>query len=70
MRYLEAYKITSSPHLENTLDWDNGGLEKDLVEIANHLTEWEVKLVIPLGLTYTDKCNIKLRHKEEPVLQR
>ena len=54
MEYLIFYNLTSSPHLEKIIDWNNGGVEKDLIEIAKHLTEWEEKLVSPLGITHTE----------------
>ena len=70
MNYLASCNLTSSPHLEKTLDWDNRGVEKDLIEIAKHLTEWEEKLVSPLGLTHTEKKDIKAKYAREPELQR
>lgn len=70
MCYLDAYDLTSSPHLEKMLDWDNDGVKKDLYEIARHLTEWEVKLVAPLGLTPTEVSDIGVKYPREPELQR
>ena len=60
--YLLSFGLTSSPHLEKTLDYDNGGVEEDLIEIAKHLIEWEEKLVAPLGLTHTEKKDIKMKY--------
>ena len=69
MRYLEKYDITSSLHLEKTLDWDNG-VEKDLIEIAKDMTEWQVNLVSPLELTHTEVSDIEEKYPRKPELQR
>ena len=69
MRYLEKYDITSSLHLEKTLDWDNG-VEKDLIEIAKDMTEWQVKLVSSLELTHTEVSDIEEKYPRKPELQR
>ena len=70
MDYLASCNLNSSSHLEKILDWNNKGVEKDLIEIAKHLTEWEEKLVSPLGLTHTEKKDIKVKYAREPELQR
>ena len=46
------------PHLELQLDWGHRGVEADLYEIADHMIEWEEKLVVPLGLTDIDVHDI------------
>ena len=70
MEYLASYNLTSSLHLVKIIDWNNGGVEKDLIEIAKHLTEWEEKLVSPLGITHTEKNDINGKYPNKPELQR
>jgi hypothetical protein len=55
--------------LERRLDWDNKE-ERDLIEIAQYLTEWEEVLRAPLGLKPTDVNDIKAKHQNNPKLQR
>ena len=39
----------------------------DLPEIAKHITEWETKLAIPLGLTQTEISDIKKVGRSDPT---
>ena len=70
----QAYLSSLSPHvhpfLEQQLDWDHGGVDVDLNEIADHMLDWEDRLSAHLGLTRTDIRDIKLIHLYESPLQR
>ena len=68
--YLSDFEISSSSHLEQTLDWDRKGVDSDLIEIANEVTDWEEKLVAYLQLTDVDVSDIKSQHLGNPKLQR
>lgn len=57
--------------MECLLDWDNEGVEKDLIEIAKDMLDWEEKLPTPFGLTATDISDIKAKCPDnKPELQR
>ena len=64
-----SYPISATSHLKLRLDWDND-IEKDLIEIAYHMVDWEEKLCPHLGLTHTEIHDIKAKYKDNPVLQR
>ena len=50
------------PLLETVLDQlHSDGTERHLLEIAHYITDWEVKLVVPLGLTREEVEGIKER---------
>ena len=55
------------PYLEYQLDWDND-VDADLIEIAHHMLDWEVKLPTHLKLTDVDISDIK--YLKGPELQR
>ena len=56
--------------LEQQLDWDHGGVDVDLNEIADHMLDWEERLSTHLGLTHIDISDIKEIHLYQPPLQR
>jgi hypothetical protein len=51
------------------LDWDND-CERDLIAIADHMINWEVKLRYHLGLTNVNVHDIKEKYDKKPELQR
>ena len=51
------------PLLEQQLDWDHEGVDKDLI----HMLNWEEKLCSHLGLTEVDRHDI---YPGKPELQR
>ena len=55
------------PFVDNKLDWDHDGVEKDLNAIAKKISNWEVQFAVNLELTRTEIMNIKA---EEHALQR
>ena len=57
-------------YLDEVLDWDQKGVDKDLVEIAHHMLGWEEQLSALLGLTQVDIHDIKEIHFKQPELQR
>jgi hypothetical protein len=42
--------------MEQVLDWNHEGVDKDLTEIAHCMLYWEEKLCPHLGLTEVDVC--------------
>ncbi len=59
-----------SHHLDQFLDWDNEGVDKDLTEIASHMINWEEVLAVHLKLTRNDISDIKEKNSQKPELQR
>ena len=68
--YVWSLPASARPLLEQQLDWDNEGVDKDLIEIAHHMLDWEVKLCSHLGLTTIDVHDIKEKNSGKPELQR
>ena len=60
---------SARPLLDKQLDWDNE-TERDLIEIAHHMLDWEEKLCPHLGLTVVDVHDIKEMYSGKPKLQR
>ena len=56
--YVSSLPATALPLLEWQLDEGNWGVEKDLIEIAHCMLEWEVMLAPHLGLTAVDMHDI------------
>jgi hypothetical protein len=61
---------SAHPHLDKQLDWDQEGVDRDLIEIAHCMLNWEEKLCTDLGLTVEDAHDIKAKHQNNPELQR
>ena len=61
---------SASEHLDMKLDWDNEGVNKDLVEIANQMIHWEEKFSTHLDLTAVEIYDIKEGNHNKPKLQR
>ena len=57
-------------YLDEVLDWDQKGVDKDLMEIAHHMLGWEEQLSALLGLTQVDIHDIKEIYFKQPELQR
>ena len=57
------------PYLKLQLDSDNKW-DKDLIEIASHMSHWDGSLSSFLGLTPVDINDIKKINPNKPVLQR
>ena len=58
------------PYLDEVLDWDHEGVDKDLMEIAHHMLGWEEQLSSQLGLTQVDIHDINKIYFKQPELQR
>ena len=69
-RVLSSIPNSHSPHLDKRLDWDNEGVDKDLIQIASHMSNWEEVLVAHLKLTRSDVSDIKEKNPNKPELQR
>ena len=74
---LQMYISTLPPYarslLDKELDWDNKGVDKDLVEIADKMIHWEEKgLHTLLELDHIDIHDIEdtYKYKDKPVLKR
>ena len=65
-RYLELIPLRCHWKLDKELDFDNE-VDRDLVEIAQYIISWEVKLRVPLGLTEPDVLMIK--EESNPILR-
>ena len=68
--HLSKHHLSDCPHLNERLDYDNGGVDSDLIEIASKIPEWEEKLVVQLKLTSVQVSDIKARYPGNPELQR
>ena len=68
--YVSSLPVNARPHLELQLDHDNGGVDKDLYEIAEHMLGWEEKLHTHLGLTRVNVHDIIKANTTNPLLQR
>ena len=68
--YLSKFRLSNCPYLKERLDSDGRGVEADLIEIANEISEWEEKLVAHLQLTPVHVSDIHRRHPGNPQLQR
>lgn len=66
--YISSLPTNTLDTLDQQLDWDHKGVDKDLNEISNHMVNWE-ELSAHLGLTSTDAHDIKAIYSN-PVLQR
>ena len=67
--YVWSLPGSARPLLEQLLDWNND-TERDLIEIAHHMLDWEEKLCPHLGLTVVDVHDIKHIYLTSPELQR
>ena len=61
MAYVESLPVDRRSHLEHVLDWNHGGLDSDLIEISQHMLDWE-ELAIPLNLSAADVSSIKTQY--------
>ena len=61
---------SARPLLEQQLDWDHEGVDRDLIGIAHHMLDWEEKLCSHLGLTVVDVHDIKEKNSGKPEFQR
>lgn len=67
---MSSLPASARPHLELQLDWGHEGVDRDLIEIAHHMLDWEEKLCPLLGLSAVDCHDIKAIHLSNPELQR
>ena len=58
------------PYLERQLDFDQGGVDRDLNKIADSIINWEMNLSVELGLTNNEIHDIKAEHPINNALQR
>ena len=68
--YVSSLPTEALEYLKNEIDWDHDGVEEDLDYIAQHLTDWEEKLVVPLHFKQDQLAILKEKHKNDPVLLR
>lgn len=68
--YLSTLPAHVHPLLDQELDYDNEGVERDLTEIAKAMSKWEEQLSTPLELTLVDIDDIKDIYHNNPELQR
>lgn len=68
--YIASLPLDVRPHLDELLDWDNDGVDRDLCKISNKMLEWEGELAPHLGLTQFNIHDIKDKHPRHSLLQR
>lgn len=68
--YVSSLPTRVHPHLKQVLDWDHGGVDIDLMEIAHHMLHWEERLSPYLELTEVDIHDIHDEHRGKPELER
>ena len=68
--YISSLPKSTLQYLECVLDWDHGGVNKDLNEIAYKMIHWEEKLSDLLELNEIDIHDIKAKYSHEPKLRR
>ena len=68
--YVSSLPASVRPHLEQQLDWDHEGVDKDLNEIALVMLDWEETLTTHLKLTQVDISDIMERYPHNPKLRR
>jgi hypothetical protein len=62
LAYVSSLPASALPHLDQQLDWDHEGVDRDLIGIAHHMLDWEEKLCAHLGLTAVEVHDIKAKH--------
>ena len=67
--YLSGVPDSHLRHVDQELDWDNEGVDRDLNSIADSMLEWETNLTSAFNLTQVDIHDIKVT-ESSPVLQR
>ena len=68
---MSSLPTSVQPYLDKVLDWDQEGVDKDLIVIAHHMLGWEEQLSAQLlGLTQEDIHDIKEIFFQQPELQR
>ena len=68
--YVARLDPSRHPYLKKKLDWNSGGVDKDLSEIANEMKAWDQILDIKLGLTPVQISDIMETYPTKPILQR
>ena len=61
---MSSLSDAATSYLDKELDWDNN-YNKDLIEIAEHMLEWETHLTSPFHLTETDIDDITREPKSQ-----
>ena len=56
-------------YLEKELDWDAGGVDRDLSTIGRQIPDWEEELAESLGLTTPNILDIHAKHDKKLKLQ-
>ena len=67
MAYVESLPGHCRYYLEQILDWDHSGFDSDLIEISQHILDWE-ELETHLNLSPADINSIKAQY--EPQMHR
>lgn len=72
MSFEEYATLVPPDKLELVLDAENHGVDLHLGEIADAMSQWEIKLAPALGLRHTQINDIKTKatNRDEPALQR
>ena len=70
LTYVASLPESARHYLNQALDFDNNGVDKDLNEIAHHMLHWEEELSSYFELTVVDIHDIKAENSDKPKLQR
>ena len=62
---MSSLSASAQSHLDELVDWN-----ADLNNIAHPMLDWEERLCTHLGLTVEDVHDIKVKHQNNPALQR
>lgn len=68
--YVSSLPATTHSYLNEMLDWDHGGVDKDLHCIAENMVDWEEKLSALLELTDVNIRDLKAMYANQPIILR
>ncbi len=68
--YVSKLDPSVRQYLKRKLDWNTGGVDRDLSEIAGHIPDWEAKLAAKMGLNNVAIHDIIAQNSKSEALQR
>lgn len=66
-RYVSTIRPSVRHYLENKLDCDSKGVDKDLSKIAEHIPNWKDSLAEKMELTPTEIHDIQMESSREQL---
>ena len=68
--YISRLPVAAHDFLEEKLDWDHDGVDKDLIKIAESMgADWEITFTSPLELTQGEIDDLKENNKNLILLR-